>query len=245
MNQLQRIFNYQGNRVRTTIKDGQPWFIARDVCNILELDNVGQALTRLDDDEKGTIILNDGTPGNPNMAIVNEPGLYSLILASRKPEARVFKRWVTHEVLPSIRQTGMYAIVPKTLPEALRAYADEVERRELAEAEVAKLKPKAEFFDAVADSKDAIPIGDAAKVLNCGIGRNRLFAFLREKGVLMTNNVPYQDYIDRGYFRVIEQKWTTPNGETRISIKTLVYQKGLNYIRNLLNPKHDKLAIVG
>ena len=245
MNQLQRIFNYQGNRVRTTIKDGQPWFIARDVCNILELDNVGQALTRLDDDEKGTVILNDGTPGNPNMAIVNEPGLYSLILASRKPEARVFKRWVTHEVLPSIRQTGMYAIVPKTLPEALRAYADEVERRELAEAEVAKLKPKAEFFDAVADSKDAIPIGDAAKVLNCGIGRNRLFAFLREKGVLMTNNVPYQDYIDRGYFRVIEQKWTTPNGETRISIKTLVYQKGLNYIRNLLNPKHDKLAIVG
>ena len=245
MNQLQRIFNYQGNRVRTTIKDGQPWFIARDVCNILELDNSRQALTRLDDDEKGTVILNDGTPGNPNMAIVNEPGLYSLILASRKPEARVFKRWVTHEVLPSIRQTGMYAIVPKTLPEALRAYADEVERRELAEAEVAKLKPKAEFFDAVADSKDAIPIGDAAKVLNCGIGRNRLFAFLREKGVLMTNNVPYQDYIDRGYFRVIEQKWTTPNGETRISIKTLVYQKGLNYIRNLLNPKHDKLAIVG
>lgn len=100
--------------------------------------------------------------------------------------------------------------------------------------EVALLKPKAEFFDQVADSKTAIEIGEAAKVLNMGIGRNKLFQFLREQGILMNNNQPYQQYIDRGYFRVIEQKYTKPDGTTHINIKTLVYQRGLDYIRKLL-----------
>ena len=100
--------------------------------------------------------------------------------------------------------------------------------------EIALLKPKAEFFDQVADSKTAIEIGEAAKVLNMGIGRNKLFQFLREQGILMNNNQPYQQYIDRGYFRVIEQKYTKPDGTTHINIKTLVYQRGLDYIRKLL-----------
>ena len=96
------------------------------------------------------------------------------------------------------------------------------------------MKPKAEFFDAVADSKDAIDIGSTAKVLNMGIGRNRLFELLRNEGVLMANNQPYQAYIDRGYFRTIEQKYTKPDGSTHIYIKTLVYQRGLDYIRQLV-----------
>ncbi len=100
--------------------------------------------------------------------------------------------------------------------------------------EIALLKPKAEFFDQVADSKTAIEIGEAAKVLNMGIGRNKLFQFLREQGILMNNNQPYQQYIDRGYFRTIEQKYTKPDGTTHINIKTLVYQRGLDYIRKLL-----------
>jgi anti-repressor protein len=100
--------------------------------------------------------------------------------------------------------------------------------------EIALLKPKAEFFDQVADSKTAIEIGEAAKVLNMGIGRNKLFQFLREQGILMNNNQPYQQYIDRGYFRVIEQKYTKPDGTMHINIKTLVYQRGLDYIRKLL-----------
>jgi len=112
-----RVFSYQGSNVRTVTINGQPWFVAKNVCDILELANVGQALSRLDDDERNTITLNDGTPGNPNVAIVNEPGLYSLILSSRKPEARNFKRWVTHEVLPQIRQTGAY--LPQSPTEAL------------------------------------------------------------------------------------------------------------------------------
>lgn len=99
-----------------------------------------------------------------------------------------------------------------------------------------RMKPKEEFFDAVADSKDAIEIGKVAKVLNYpGIGRNKLFEILRSKGVLMKDNVPYQKYIDNGCFRTIEQKYSMPDGETRISIKTLVYQKGVDYIRKILD----------
>lgn len=95
----------------------------------------------------------------------------------------------------------------------------------------AEMKPKAEFFDAVAGSKDAIQMADVAKVLDMGIGRNQLFKLLRDKGILQQNNVPYQTYIDRGYFRVIEQKYNRSDGSVGINIKTLVYQKGVDFIR--------------
>ena len=99
-----------------------------------------------------------------------------------------------------------------------------------------EMKPKAEFFDQVASSKTAIQMAEVAKVLNYpGYGRNRLFEFLRNKKVLMTNNIPYQKYVDCGYFRVIEQKFSKPNGDTAINIKTLVYQKGINFIKKLLD----------
>lgn len=97
-----------------------------------------------------------------------------------------------------------------------------------------EMKPKAEFFDAVAESRDAIQMGDVAKVLDMGIGRNSLFKFLRDKGVLMKDNIPYQEYQDRGYFRVIEQRYTKQDGSVGINIKTLVYQKGVDYIRKLV-----------
>lgn len=106
--------------------------------------------------------------------------------------------------------------------------------------QVIEMKPKAEFFDAVASSKTAIQMADVAKVLDYpGYGRNRLFEFLRNKKVLMNNNQPYQKYIDCGYFRVVEQKYTKPNSETAINIKTLVYQKGVNYIKKLLDKEHE------
>lgn len=235
MTNLPQVFQYEGRQVRTLIINDQPWFVAKDVCEILEISNTGDALSRLDGDEKNTIALTDGTPGNPNMAIVNEPGLYSLILGSRKPEARAFKRWVTHEVLPQIRKTGSYSLVPRTFAEALRLAADQAEQIEQQQKQLIEAKPKVEFYDHVTGSKDAIEIGKVAKVLAIpGIGRNNLFAILRDKGVLMSGNVPKQEHIDHGRFRVIEQKWTTPEGETRISIKTLVYQKGVDYIRRLL-----------
>lgn len=111
--EIQR-FDFKGAALRTlTDENGEPWFVTKDVCDVLELSNVSQTLARrIDDDEKSSITLNDGTPGNPNRAIVSESGLYALVLASRKPEAHDFKRWVTHEVLPQIRRTGGY--IPTT-----------------------------------------------------------------------------------------------------------------------------------
>ena len=158
--------------------------------------------------------------------------MYSLVLSSKLESARKFKRWITHEVIPEIRRTGGYNL-PQTLPEALRLAADQAEKIEQLAAENAKLLPKAEFFDAVTDSKTAIPIGDVAKILDVGIGRNKLFEFLRQKDILTYDNRPYQRYIDSGYFRVVEQKYEA-GGEVRINIKTLVFQKGIDFIRKQL-----------
>lgn len=110
MNELQIFENPEFGKIRVIEKDGEPWFVAADVCRALDITNVGNALARLDDDEKGSIRLTDVTSngGNPNVSIVNEPGLYSLVLGSRKPDAKSFKRWITHDVIPSIRKTGSY-----------------------------------------------------------------------------------------------------------------------------------------
>lgn len=242
MDKLTQVFEYESKPVRTVLVGGEPWFVAKDVCEVLDISKHRDAVARLDDDERGPVLVD--TPGGPQQMIaVNEPGLYALIMTSRKPEARQFKRWVTHEVLPSIRRTGMYsARIPKTFSEALYLAAEQAAMLEHQQRLLEAAQPKVEFFDAVAASKDAIQIGDAAKVLGIpGMGRNKLFQFLRDQGVLMKDNIPYQQYIDRGYFRVIEQKWTTRDGETRISIKTLVYQRGLDFIRRLLK-KQGKLV---
>ena len=103
-------FDFQAQTVRVVTIGDKPWFVAKDLCNILEIKNVSDALSRLDDDEKNTIVLTDGTPGNPNTSVVSESGMYALVLSSRKPEAKPFRKWVTSEVLPSLRETGKYEI---------------------------------------------------------------------------------------------------------------------------------------
>lgn len=228
-------FEYSGHAVRVIEQGGEPWFVAKDVCAILGLTDVSMSLRSLDDDEKGTSII--GTPGGSQKTmIVNEPGLYSLILRSRKPEAKTFKRWITHEVIPQIRKTGSYtAKVPQTYADALQLAADQARELEAA-------KPKIEFADAVMGSKQAIEMKNAAKVLDMGVGRNNLFSILRQRGVLMSDNTPYQEYIDRGYFRVVEQKYTRADGETRINFKTLVYQRGIEFIRRILREEKGGVA---
>lgn len=232
MNDLKIFQNEEFEEVRTIQIDGEPWFVGKDVAKNLGYKDTSDALkNHVDEEDKLTRCFTDSGQSR-EMYIINESGLYSLTLSSKLDSARKFKRWITHEVIPEIRRSGTYHL-PQTYQEALRALADKVEQNEKLAAENAKLLPKAEFFDAVTDSKTAISIGEVAKVLDMGIGQNKLFAFLRDRKILDRQNIPYQEYIDRGYFRTVEQKYDV-RGEVRISIKTLVFQKGIDYIRRLL-----------
>lgn len=237
MNNLKIFQNDEFGEVRTITIDEEVWFVGKDITEKLEYQNGSRDISRhVDEEDRRLIPLNDGVQ-NRETLVINESGLYSLILSSNLPKAKKFKHWVTAEILPEIRKTGGYQ-VPQTYAEALRAYADQVEQIEKLAAENAKLLPKAEFFDAVTDSKTAISIGEVAKVLDMGIGQNKLFAFLREQRILDRQNIPYQEYIDRGYFRTIEQKYDV-RGEVRISIKTLVFQKGIDFIRKQLQKEEN------
>ena len=229
MTQALSVFNYSGIQVRAIEKDGEPWFIANDITAILGVD--ATQVRRLDDDEKELYNIQT-LGGNQKTTIVSESGLYSLILTSRKESAKQFKKWVTSEVLPSIRKHGSYSMQPQEL--IARAVIEAHKMIEQQTALIAELKPKAEFFDTVTDSRDAVDIGTVAKVLNCGIGRTRLFEQLRDEKILMSNNQPYQKYIDCGYFRVIESSYQKPDGSTHINFKTVVYQKGVDFIRRKL-----------
>lgn len=227
MNELQKVFDYSGHQVRTIMKDDEVWFVAKDVCKVLEIGDVSKAVSRLDEDEKGTnFILTPG--GRQELLIINESGLYSFILTSRKPEAKQFKRWVTHEVLPSIRKTGVYDTrVPKTFSEALRLAADLQE-------EIERNKPKVEAHDRFISGENYQTMNVVAKAL--GTGRNKLFDFLRRKKILMSNNVPYQEFIDRGYF-VVKEKPINMGEQVINKPQTYVTAKGVNYIDSLLNKK--------
>lgn len=233
-----------------------PWFVAKDVCDVLELSNVGQALARLDDDEKSSITLNDGTPGNPNKAIVSESGLYALVLASRKPEAHEFKRWVTHEVLPQIRKTGGYipttdvdddmTILAKAVMIGQRTMEKQKRRIAAQESHINELEPKARFADAVAASDGTCLIGELAKMLRqngLDIGQNRLFEILRQDGYLgktgSNRNVPTQKAMDLGLFRIKETAITHSDGHVTINRTAKVTGKGQTYFISRYCPPAD------
>lgn len=242
MNELQIFKNNQFGNVRIVMKGQDPWFVAKDICNCLEINNSRQALIRLDDDEKSSVILNDGTPGNPEKSIVNEYGLYSLVLSSRKPEAKEFKRWITHDVIPQIRKTGQYvADIPKTLPDALRAYANEVEEHNKAKALIEEQKPKVLFADSVAASHTSILVGDLAKLLHQNgvkdMGQKRLFNWLRENSYLIKRkgsdyNSPTQKAMEMGLFQIKETVVSHADGHTSVNKTTKVTGKGQQYFIN-------------
>lgn len=179
-----------------------------------------------------------------NGDFIPESAVYKLAFKASNEVAEKFQDWLAVEVLPSIRKHGAYMTdntIEKALtdPDFLIRLAtnlkDEKQKRIAAENKIQTLTPKAEFYDNVAGSKDAIEMGHVAKVLNIkGYGRNNLFDFLRSKKVLDKSNIPYQKFVDAGYFRVLEQKYNVPNGETKINIKTLVFQKGVDHIIKLI-----------
>lgn len=247
MNELQIFKNNEFGEIRTVTKNNEPWFVATDVCSALDISNTSQALTRLDDDEKNTIILNEGI-GNPNKSIVSEYGLYNLILASRKKEAKKFKRWITHDVIPTIRKHGAYMtseVIEKTLtdPDYLIQLAtnlkEEKAKRALAEAQVEKDKPKVLFADSCEVAENSILIGEFAKRLKQNgydIGQNKLFEWLRQHDYLCKSgerkNLPTQYSMERGLFEIKTRVFSNPNGSVRTISTTKITGRGQIYFTN-------------
>lgn len=251
-NEIQR-FDFKGAALRTLAdENGEPWFVAKDVCDILGHSNVSMALDRLDDDERSKFNL--GRQGETN--IVNEAGLYSLVLGSRKPEAHEFKRWVTHEVLPQIRKTGGYipttdvdddmTILAKAVMIGQRTMEAQKQRIAAQESHIKELEPKARFADAVAASDGTCLIGELAKMLRqngLDIGQNRLFEILRQDGYLgktgSNRNVPTQKAMDLGLFRIKETAVTHSDGHVTINRTAKVTGKGQTYFISRYCPPDD------
>lgn len=246
MNELQAFNSEEFGEIRTVSINDEPWFVASDICKALELSNATVSVQRLDEDEKSKFNL--GLSGGDTNC-VNEYGLYSLVLASRKPEAKKFKRWITHEVIPSIRKHGGYIAGQETMTDdQLLAKALLVAQSKIAERDqiiaqkqecIEQMRPKEVFADAVATSKHSILIGDLAKLIcqnGYQIGQKRLFQWMRENGYLMTQgssyNRPKQRYVEQGLFEIKESTINNPDGSVRITITPKVTGKGQIYFIN-------------
>lgn len=235
-------FAFEEKAVRAVKRSGEPWFVLADVCRVLEISNPSDAARRLDEDERMTLDTTDGHSGRrggaQSITIINESGLYSLILTSRKPEAKRFKKWVTGIVLPAIRKDGGYIAGEEKLAtgemddetlmaRALQVAAKKMERlaierdtaqleRDTAMEAVRTAAPKVAFHDAVHDTINCVSVGEFAKEL--GIGEVRFFKWLREKGILLSSkshwNEPAQRYVDALYMKLIPGRpYKTAAGE--------------------------------
>lgn len=252
MNELQIFKNSEFGEIRTVTKNNEPWFVAIDVCNALDLKNPTVSVGRLDEDEVTKFNLG-GLSGESN--IVSEYGLYNLILASRKKEAKKFKRWITHEVIPSIRKHGAYMsseVIEKTLsdPDYLIRLAtnlkEEKAKRALAEAQIERDKPKVLFADTVSSSNKSCLVGELAKLIsqeairrgeiNKKIGQNNLFAWMRSSGYLCKSgerkNQPLQQYVEQGLFELKKGTYVDANGVNVLTTTTKVTGKGIIYFIN-------------
>lgn len=250
-------FNFKGNQFRgLTDEQGDPWFFGKDACGILNIDT-NHLRDALDEDEI-TNLRNPEVWNQPGRAplIISEPGLYKLIMRSRKPEAREFQRWVTHEVLPQIRKTGGYipttdvdddmTILAKAVMIGQRTMEEQKRRIASQESRIRELEPKALFADAVAASDGTCLVGELAKMLRqngLDIGQNRLFRLLRDDGFLgksgANTNVPTQKAMELGLFRIKETAVTHSDGHVTISRTPKVTGKGQRYFINRYCPKHD------
>ena len=250
MNELQIFSNEQFGSVRVIEQNGEPWFVGKDVAAVLGYSNTRDALAKhLDDEDKNTVVIRDGIQGNPNTIVINESGLYSLVLSSKLPNAKKFKRWVTSEVLPSIRKHGAY-MTDQTLEQALTSpdfliqlatqLKEEKEQRKQLEAKVEQDKPKVLFADSVSASKSSILVGELAKILKqngVDTGQFRLFAWLRENGYLIKRegsdyNMPTQKSAEMGLFEVKQTIITHSDGHITTNKTPKVTGKGQVYFVN-------------
>ena len=240
-NKIEVFKNEQFGEIRTALIENKPWFVAVDVCRALEIGNSSQAISRLDADEKMiTLISNEGNKrGNPNMTVVNEPGLYTLILSSRKPEAKAFKRWITHDVIPMIRKTGGYMTdslleriqkEPAVIVEFAQALILEKNRVKALECELNTAKPKADYYDAFINPDDCTNIRTTAKELK--IPERKFVQFLLKEKYLFRSPsgqlLPYNKDSNAGLFIVRDfvtfcytgsQTYFTPKGKEVIRMK--------------------------
>lgn len=256
MEQKIKIFeNGEFGKVRTIIKDGEPWFVGKDVAKILEYRNTKKALSdHVDEEDKyqgDGVTIRDPMGRVQHPTIINESGLYSLILSSKMPRAKEFKHWVTSEILPTIRRTGGYVASEDMFIENYLPFLDEPYRDlfRLQMTAIEKLnerirndKPLVDFAMHVADSEDLIDMNAMAKLAadeHFKIGRTRLFRWLKYMGVLMANNLPYQQFIDRGYFAVKESVFEV-DGMKKTYQQTLVTGKGQRFVINLLKKYYAK-----
>lgn len=249
MNELQK-FNFEGNEVRTVTINDQPYFVGKDVATVLGYKNTKDALSKHVDDEDKQILRSQNMTleniPNRGLQIINESGLYSLIIGSKLPQAKKFKRWVTSEVLPAIRKHGAYMTDEKAfdvvhnasgLADLLQQAADQLKAKDI---QIAEMKPKALFADSVAASHTTILIGELAKILRgngIDIGGNRLFRWMRDQGYLISRkgtdyNTPTQRSMDLGLFKVKESPVIHSDGSISISKTTKVTGKGQQYFIN-------------
>ena len=233
MSALQQ-FTHAGRAVRTLLVNDEPAFLSADLLALLDLGRSSVAL--LDEDEKGVHTV-DTPGGRQSMSYVTESGLYSLILRSRKPEAKAFRRWITHEVLPALRQTGTYTAaqahhLPSSFADALRQLADTCEQLEA-------VAPKVEAYDALMDASGLLSMQAAAKAL--GYGPNVLYRDLRRMGILQGgNNLPYQRYLH--HFEVKLGSYKNRRGETVPTATTMIRPAGLDFLRRKLAQAAESVA---
>lgn len=254
-NNIQLFNNEKFGEIRCIVKDKEPWFVANDICIALHIKNNRDAISRLDDDEKDVGLI-DTLGGEQNCTIINEAGLYSLVLSSRKPEAKEFKRWVTHDILPTIRKHGIYA-TDDTLDKIvnnpdfgirlLTELKTEREKSKQLQSQIEKDKPKVLFAESVESSVNSVLVSDLATILkqnNINTGQNRLFKWLRDNGYLIkggtSKNLPTQYSLNLGLFEVREKTVTDRYGNYRTVFTSMVTGKGQTYfVKKFLKEKQE------
>ena len=243
MNEIMTFESEEFGQVRTLQIKGETWWILKDICRVLEMreNRAGEVVKRLDEDEYDSIGLTDSIGRTQKMYIVNEAGVYSILVRSDKPRAIPFRKWITNVVIPTIRKTGGYVNDAEKFVNTYLPFADEPTKNlfkiqfeyiNQLNDRIRRDEPKVKFADHVSGTVNLIDMNDMAKLCadhGIRIGRTRLFRWLRYKGILMEDNIPYQEYIERGYFKVKESVFEM-HGEVKTHQQTMVTGRGQQYV---------------